>query len=202
MARAAEKSAQVEHLQQLRSEETINTLFQELEIVAFPGQQLRNPYPQLAEQWDIFSKLQSVPWEWVATLEMSLAGFLGLLHFYQDVLDDLECMVNDWRRTQASSWDRDNTGVPDAGQNSWKARINFSMGSGSLEGEGRVAAQPQNLGRSCAFLTEGKRFFSWLSAEGVVNETIVVVVRAGQVSCDVGWYSLLRPHVPPAKAHD
>ena len=51
--------------------------------------------------------------------------------------------------------------------------MNFSLGSGSLEGEGKVASQTCNLGRACAFLTEGRRWFNWLSAEGSLNETIV-----------------------------
>ena len=46
---------------------------------------------------------------------------------------------------------------PQGEKNPFAGRINLCLGSGSLEGEGKVAA----------FMTEGKRFFSWLSAEGV-----------------------------------
>ncbi|OLQ06383.1 hypothetical protein AK812_SmicGene10342 [Symbiodinium microadriaticum] len=45
--------------------------------------------------------------------------------------------------------------------------------SGSLEGEGRVMARPQILGRSAGFMAEGKRLFKWMLAEGTMNEFIV-----------------------------
>ena len=47
-------------------------------------------------------------------------------------------------------------------------------GSGSLEGEGKLTALPQNLGRPCSFMTEGKRLLKWLQAEGALNGSIVV----------------------------
>ena len=81
--------------------------------------------------------------------------------------------VNLDRAEAATVWraSRPNPGPNE--KNPYEGRVNFSLGSGSLEGEGKVASQTCNLGRACAFLTEGKRWFNWLSAEGTLNETIV-----------------------------
>ena len=48
----------------------------------------------------------------------------------------------------------------------------MTLSSGSLEGEGRLMAQEQNLGRSTGYMAEGKRFFKWLLQEGSLNESI------------------------------
>ena len=53
--------------------------------------------------------------------------------------------------------------------NPYEGTISMTLGAGSLEGEGRQAAQEQNLGRSCNFLPEGKRFLKWLTQEGAVS---------------------------------
>ena len=54
--------------------------------------------------------------------------------------------------------------------NPFRGELNLTLSSGSLEGEGRVMARPQNLGRSVGYMAEGKRFFKWLLQEGTVNE--------------------------------
>ena len=97
----------------------------------------------------------------------------GLLRLYQDVLDEVERKVTEWRREASATWKRDNPAPPAGVRCPFDGAINLTLGSGSLEGEGKVASQTQNLGRACGFLTEGKRFFSWLAAEGTLNETIV-----------------------------
>ena len=97
----------------------------------------------------------------------------GLLRLYQDVLDEIEIAINVWRAEAAAGWARDNPAPGGGVQNPFAGSISLSLGSGSLEGEGKVACQRQNLGRTCAFLTEGKRWFNWLQAEGTLNETIV-----------------------------
>ena len=164
----------------------------------------RQLYPDLVAEWEIVGKLQSVPWQWVCSVELSLAGFLaptaclypvqsiaiypltwmfllhpgstqtsGLLRLYQDAFDEIERLVNQERAAASADWKASHPAPAANEKNPYEGRLNFSLGSGSLEGEGKVAAQACNLGRACAFLTEGKRWFSWLSAEGTLNETIV-----------------------------
>ena len=196
------------HVQEVQrrcgQEAAVNQFFSDLESLEFPDATLRELYPDLAEHWEVVGKLQSVPWQWVCSVELSLAGFLaptaclypvqsiaiyaltwvfllhpgstqtsGLLRLYQDCLDEIERAVNLDRAEAATEWraSRPNPGPNE--KNPYEGRVNFSLGSGSLEGEGKVASQTCNLGRACAFLTEGKRWFNWLSAEGTLNETIV-----------------------------
>lgn len=126
----------------------------------------------------------------------------GLLRFYADIYDEVEFAVNDDRTKKRAEWAQRNptraAGVaahpaqraaqpgrsahagrsrsPPARQaNPFTGRIGFTQGSGSLEGNGLEAAAKQNLGTSCSFMTEGKRWFRWLGREGSsVNEAIVV----------------------------
>ena len=50
----------------------------------------------------------------------------------------------------------------------------MSGGFGSLEGEGKQMALPQNVGRSCSLMSSGKRLIMCLHNEGSLNESIVV----------------------------
>jgi hypothetical protein len=84
-------------------------------------------------------------------------------------------------------------------RNPFAGSVSATSGSGSLEGEGKLMALPQNLSRSCGFLPEGQTLFSmldqiscrilrdgfglfcsgkrllqWLKNEGAINESIVV----------------------------
>ena len=52
-------------------------------------------------------------------------------------------------------------------------RANWKHSAGSLEGEGRVMARPQNRGRSCEFQAEDNRTCSWVKQEEHVNEATV-----------------------------
>ena len=52
-------------------------------------------------------------------------------------------------------------------------RANWKHSAGSLEGEGRVMARPQNRGRSCEFQAEDNRTCSWVQQEEHVNEATV-----------------------------
>ena len=202
---AASSVALTEVLRKLRDEDTVNAFFQDLETVPFPKEALKNWYPELIAEWEVVAKLESVPWVWVAILELSLTGFLaptavlypinsiqifpltwpfllhpgstqtsGLLRLYQDVLDEMELSINAWRAEAAAAWKRDNPAPAPGAKNPFDGSINLSLGAGSLEGEGKMAAREVNMGRACAFLTEGKRWFSWLQSEGTLNETIVV----------------------------
>ena len=63
-----------------------------------------------------------------------------------------------------------------ASENPWSGEIHRVLASGSLEGEGKKAAQPQNLGSSCGLMPEGEKWMSWCLAEGQVNRSIVVEV--------------------------
>ena len=47
--------------------------------------------------------------------------------------------------------------MPDI-SNPFQGDISMTAGSGSLEGEGKLMALPQNIARSCSFVTEGKSF--------------------------------------------
>ena len=182
---ASAKHLRSDVCKKLRSQEVVNGFFHELEAIPFP-KKLRELYPELTETWDITAKLQSVPWEWGMACELSLSGLLAptaclypqqsisiyaltwlfLLHtgstqtsgLLQDTLDEVERSVNAARAEQATflGWFQFVCGQDQS-----------VSGFGSLEGEGKVAAQPRNLGRSGAFMTEGKRIFSWLSAKGV-----------------------------------
>ena len=50
----------------------------------------------------------------------------------------------------------------------------MTAGSGTLEGEGKLMAPQQNLGRCCGFMSEGKCLLMWLQNEERVNEPIAV----------------------------
>lgn len=196
------------HVQEVQrrcgQEAAVNQFFSDLESLEFPDATLRELYPDLLGHWEVVGKLQSVPWQWVCSVELSLAGFLaptaclypvqsiaiyaltwvfllhpgstqtsGLLRLYQDCLDEIDRAVNVDRAEAATEWRASHPNPGPQEKNPYEGRVNFSLGSGSLEGEGKVASQACNLGRACAFLTEGKRWFNWLSAEGSLNETIV-----------------------------
>ena len=47
-------------------------------------------------------------------------------------------------------------------RNPFAGSVSATSGSGSLEGEGKLMALPQNLSRSCGFLPEGQTLFSML----------------------------------------
>ena len=168
---ASAKHLRSDVCKKLRSEEVVNGFFRELEAIPFPKDKLRGLYPELTETWDVTAKLQSVPWEWVLACELSLSGLLAptaCLYPQQSI----SIYALTWLfllrpgSTQTSGLLR-----------LFAGKINLCLGSGSLEGEGKVAAQPHNLGRSGAFMTEGKRFFSWLSAEGAPLLLRVRVLR-------------------------
>ena len=73
------------------------------------------------------------------------------------------------------------TGEGLGGRTPFVGEVNITGGSGSLEGEGKLMALPQNFGRSAIFMTEGKRLLKWLQNEGALNDSIVVELweRAG-----------------------
>jgi len=192
-------------LRKLRTGDAVNKFFLELEALPFPDEALRALMPELVAEWEVIAKLESVPWPWVALLEMTLAGFLaptaclypvntiaiypltwpfllhpgstqtsGLLRLYQDAFDVLETRVNQWRTQESAEWKRAHADAAASAKNPYEGVVNMTMGSGSLEGEGKQAALRRNLGRSCAFAAEGSRFFAWLHQEGALNSSIVV----------------------------
>ena len=69
------------HVQEVQrrcgQEAAVNQFFSDLESLEFPDATLRELYPDLAEHWEVVGKLQSVPWQWVCSVELSLAGFLA-----------------------------------------------------------------------------------------------------------------------------
>ena len=92
---------------------------------------------------------------------------------YSDVLDLLEGEINLERARLAKAWQENNQNAP-ARSNPFGGEVSVTGGSGSIEGEGKNMALAQNLGRSCTFLTEGKRFLKWMLNESSMNESIVV----------------------------
>ncbi|CAE7501059.1 unnamed protein product, partial [Symbiodinium sp. CCMP2456] len=138
-------------LRKLRTGDAVNKFFLELEALPFPDEALRALMPELVAEWEVIAKLESVPWPWVALLEMTLAGFL-----------------------ESAEWKRAHADAAASAKNPYEGVVNMTMGSGSLEGEGKQAALRRNLGRSCAFAAEGSRFFAWLHQEGALNSSIVV----------------------------
>ena len=55
---------------------------------------------------------------------------------------------------------------------STKAKFNSTLSSGSIEGVGLQASEPQNLGVACGFMAEGSKWIEWLLNESGVNRSI------------------------------
>ena len=53
-----------------------------------------------------------------------------------------------------------------------KAKFNSTLSSGSIEGVGLQASEPQNLGVACGFMAEGSKWIEWLLNESGVNRSI------------------------------
>lgn len=188
----------------LSDESVKNDLFRLLESETFDAQILRDLYPDLRQQWTDVAAAMQVPWQYVMVLDLSLAASMAptavlfplptlqiypvvwwfLLHpgatntsavvrLFADVLDLLEREMNKRRDDLRADWANSNAGHR-PGQNPFTGAVSVTGGSGSLEGEGKLMALPQNFGRSISFMTEGKRLLKWLQSEGALNESIVV----------------------------
>ena len=161
-----------------------------LEQVPFPEAEVRALYPELVEVWTTIGQSQNVPWQWVMVMELSLATFLApiavlmptrtikiflalwsfLLHpGSTHTSNSSRCIVT--CSTSLRAWSRVSTapivhnGSVRPGDISMTARFWFSQ---------KLMALPQDIGRSCSFMIEGKKFLMWLQNEGNVNESIVV----------------------------
>lgn len=188
----------------LADENVKNDLFRLLESETFDTAALRNLYPELQQQWKDIASAMQVPWQYIMVLDLSLAASMAptavlfalptlqiypvvwwfLLHpgatntsaavrLFADVLDLLERAMNKKRDDLRAGWAESNPGQR-PGQNPFTGAVSVTGGSGSLEGEGKLMALPQNFGRSVSFMTEGKRLLKWLQSEGALNESIVV----------------------------
>ncbi|CAE7458361.1 unnamed protein product [Symbiodinium necroappetens] len=194
----------VEQVRKLLQDESVrNELFRQLEAEPFAADEVRRLYPHLHDRWLQIGAAIQVPWQYVMIMELALAAALSptavllalptlriypvvwwflfhpgatntsvVVRLYADVLDLLEMDVNNTRRDMAKSWQEENPGRD--GRNPFGGEVSMTSGSGSLEGEGKLMAMSQNLGRSVSFMTEGKRLLKWLQNEGSVNESIVV----------------------------
>ena len=117
---------------------------------------------------------------WWFILHPGSTGTSQILRTYGEVYDILEARANADRRQLRKEWNDANMARNAADRspttaNPYHGEVNMVMGSGSsIEGEGKIAAKPQNVGRTCGFMSEGKRFFKWLTQEGGQNEAIVV----------------------------
>ena len=104
----------------------------------------------------------------------------NLLRLYQNIFDIIEARARTDRQTRYDQWEQTNRKVDAAARrergthrsNPYSGPLDMTQSAGSLEGEGRNMARVQNRGRSCGFTAEGKKIFSWLQAEGSVNEAI------------------------------
>ncbi|CAE7289004.1 unnamed protein product [Symbiodinium microadriaticum] len=194
----------VEQVRKLLQEESCrNELFRQLEAEPFAAEVVRRHYPHLHDRWLQIGSAIQVPWQYVMIMELALAAALSptavllplptlkiypvvwwflfhpgatntsvVVRLYSDVLDLIEMDVNTRRRDMAKSWQEQNPGRDT--RNPYTGDVSMTGGSGSLEGEGKLMALPQNLGRSVSFMTEGKRLLKWLQNEGAVNQSIVV----------------------------
>ena len=113
------------------------------------------------------------PLTWCFLLHPGSTQTSGLLRLYQDVVDTLEIRINQARYRLRQEWAQHNPNAPADQENPFKGDVSICMGAGSLEGEGKEKSLKSNLGRSIAILTEGKRFITWLTNEGSLNESIV-----------------------------
>lgn len=98
----------------------------------------------------------------------------NLLRLYGDALDTIEHRARTDRIRRREDWKAQH-GAKGGGKgapNPYIGDLSMTVSAGSLEGEGRMMSQPQNLGRSVGFMSEGKRFFKWLQNEGSINESI------------------------------
>ena len=119
---------------------------------------------------------------WFFFLHPGATSTSNLLRLYSDALDIVEHRARADRVRRREEWTQtrgrdaaadDGRRAPAApGKNPYKGELNITLSSGSLEGEGRLMAQEQNLGRSTGYMAEGKRFFKWLLQEGSLNESI------------------------------
>ena len=64
-------------LSKLSVEATLNSFFDDIEQFPFPKEELRRYFPQPVEQWTVFGNTQSVSWDWVMLMELSMASFLS-----------------------------------------------------------------------------------------------------------------------------
>lgn len=188
----------------LTDETVKNELFRLLESEVFSEAAVAELYPGLAKQWTDIAHAIQVPWQYIMVMDLALASAMAptavlfplptlqiypvvwwfLLHpgatntsaavrLFSDVLDLLERDMNKKRDDLRAGWTEANAGQRQ-GQNPFGGAVSITGGSGSLEGEGKLMALPQNFGRSVSFMTEGKRLLKWLQSEGALNESIVV----------------------------
>ena len=126
-----------------------------------------------------FKTLRIYPVVWWFLFHARAYNTSGVLRVYCDVLQLCEADVNRVRREYRHAWSAANAEAmaparQSADRNPYLGEVSMTGGSGSLEGEGKLMALPQNLERSCSFMTEGQRLLKWLQAEGALNESIVV----------------------------
>ena len=117
--------------------------------------------------------LQIYPVVWWFLLHPGATNTSAAVRLFADVLDLLERGMNKKRDDLRAGWTDSNPAQRPV-QNPFTGPVSVTGGSGSLEGEGKLMALPQNFGRSVSFMTEGKRLLKWLQNEGALNESIVV----------------------------
>jgi len=111
---------------------------------------------------------------WVFLLHPGSTQTSGAIRVYQDIMDILEIRINKDRARLSAEWKQIHPNPGHGEKNPFVGDVSITMGSGSLEGDGKEKSADRNYGRSCAFLTEGKRFFTWLLNESALNESIVM----------------------------
>ena len=100
------------------------------------------------------------------------AKFSGL---HCDVFDVTEDAVNTRSGACAgAAWKRQHGGLASDSKNPLAGDVNMTGGSGMLEGEEKLTATRQNLGRCYGFMSEGRRLLMWHQNDGHMDESIVV----------------------------
>ena len=114
---------------------------------------------------------------WTFLLHPGATQSSGLTRMYADVCNELDISLN--RDIMA----RYQEAVERASHSS-------TLSSGSVEGVGLQASEPQNMGVACGFLAEGSKFLEWLKHESGVNKSICTELMS--VSSGNGRRSILR----------
>ena len=175
-----------------------------MEQIPFPNETIQNLHPDLVETWTVIGVSHTVPWQSVVVMVLSLGTFLSptavlmptttmkifpvlwnflihpcsthtsnLIAVCRDAFDSIEAAVSSERTKARLEWRRQYPRVAEE-RNPFSGKVSMSGASGSLEGEGKQMALPQNLGRSCSLMSSRKRLIMCLHNEGSLNESIVV----------------------------
>ena len=109
---------------------------------------------------------------WTFLLHPGATQSSGLTRMYAYVWDELDISLNrDILARHQEAVERASH-VPDAPKPRKPLPVSSTLSSGSIEGVGLQASEPQNMGVACGFLAEGSKFLEWLKHESGDNKSI------------------------------